>query len=61
MNTSDMNFTMTYEQHEFLLDLVNASDDLYYLMNSHDEEKRKVIDSLKDMFRNAWSHRFEEL
>lgn len=58
MNTQDITVTLNVEEHEFLMDIITMTQDMFYLASTNDARKNKMLENIKDQLVNTWVDRF---
>ena len=58
MNTNNVTITLNAEEHEFLMDMVTLTEDMFHLASSGQSTKYAMLKNIKKQLETAWVSRF---
>lgn len=61
MNTNDVTITLNAEEHEFLMDMVTLTEDMFHLASSGQSTKYAMLKNIKKQLETAWVSRFSSV
>ncbi|MFZ9728213.1 MAG: hypothetical protein ACO3CD_04300 [Candidatus Nanopelagicaceae bacterium] len=58
MKRHDITVTLNAEEHEFLMDMVTLTEDMFHLASSGQSTKYEMLKNIKKQLETAWVDRF---
>jgi hypothetical protein len=58
MKTHDITVTLNAEEHEFLMDIITMTEDMFHLASSGQSTKYAMLRNIKKQLETAWVDRF---